>query len=125
MTTEQVDRLKLMQTFAASATDNQYIRYSFSPADNVALAAALAEHERPKERGCEACGSCGAVELTHVRTTNGGLKLCRQCLDELNDPRLAEAERVIRELVKHGRRVEHSEPALSAAEAWLAQRKGG
>lgn len=40
---------------------------------------------------CEACGSLGG-EYVRVRTTNGGLNLCRQCLDEINakNPELKE-----------------------------------
>lgn len=34
---------------------------------------------------CDACGLQGQnVELIYVRTTNGGITLCRQCLDEIN-----------------------------------------
>ncbi len=32
---------------------------------------------------CDACGLVGG-ELIRVRTTNGGLCLCRQCLDDIN-----------------------------------------
>ncbi len=36
---------------------------------------------------CEACGTTdhtGTIEYIRVRTTNGGLHLCRQCLDDIN-----------------------------------------
>lgn len=34
---------------------------------------------------CEACGFTGAgFSPIRVRTTNGGLDLCRQCLDDIN-----------------------------------------
>jgi hypothetical protein len=34
---------------------------------------------------CEACGLLSAeAEYIRVRTTNGGLVLCRQCLDDVN-----------------------------------------
>lgn len=41
---------------------------------------------------CEACGLCGVgVDTIQVRTTNGALSLCRQCLDDINrkNPALA------------------------------------
>ncbi len=34
---------------------------------------------------CNACGWHGPnVELVYVRTTNGGVTFCRQCLDDIN-----------------------------------------
>lgn len=35
-------------------------------------------------RKCEACGTMPAKEYSSIRTTNGVLHLCRQCLDDLN-----------------------------------------
>lgn len=36
------------------------------------------------EPKCEACGDIGGDKYTHVHTTNGGLELCKQCLDDIN-----------------------------------------
>lgn len=33
---------------------------------------------------CEACGLVGGAEYINVRTTNGGLTLCSQCLGDTN-----------------------------------------
>lgn len=35
-------------------------------------------------KSCEACGLQADETFTRVRTTNGGLVLCRQCLDDIN-----------------------------------------
>lgn len=37
----------------------------------------------PVEKVCEACGS-GPVETKLVRTTNGSLRICEQCLSDIN-----------------------------------------
>lgn len=54
------------------------------------------EQDDPKTRKCEACGTWGQ-HLMFVRTTNGALWLCRQCLDDINrkNPELTEAIKVI------------------------------
>lgn len=43
---------------------------------------------------CEACGVIGAAEYVRVELVNGGLCLCRLCLDEFNgkNPRVKELE---------------------------------
>ncbi len=54
------------------------------------------------EKKCEGCGTIGGAEYIKVRTTNGALTLCRQCLDDINrkNPEVAALKAEIERLNK-------------------------
>ena len=44
----------------------------------------ISDKRNEEPRQCEACGTIGRGQLARIRTTNGSLFLCEQCLSDIN-----------------------------------------
>lgn len=60
------------------------IRTSFAAARRAAELERKQEASHDGRPKCEACGHVGTTDYIRVRTTNGGLLLCVQCLGDIN-----------------------------------------
>lgn len=95
---------------------------SFESIMTVLPVADATEGVRPATRRCEACGLPSQIaEYIHVRVTNGGLFLCRQCLDEVNgkSPLLAAERQRASDLAGERNRREQQVAKLQAFKDWV------